>query len=357
LTAVRHARILLKMPFTIVACFTGIFLIVVCFTTIPFYARYSGGTGEPNDPYLITTAKDLMKLGKLPRHYNKHFILTTDIDLDPNLPGRKIFNGAVIAGRGITFTGIFDGNDHVISNLTVKGERFLGLFGELGYGARISNLGLEDVSVLGSLFRGGSVGGLVGRNGGAVMDCYPIVFLDCIVVKSREEGKVCNRSVYLALGINMDGQKELLGIWIARNEGAKFWLGVITELANRGVKDIFIACVDGLKGFPEAIESVFPKTQIQLCIVHMIRNSVKYVNWKDRKLVCRDLKTIYTSATEQQAEVALDAFGKKWDTKYPTISQMWRNHWEHVISLCPCIELNVNTGTTYVRTNNQMPEY
>jgi putative transposase len=160
---------------------------------------------------------------------------------------------------------------------------------------------------------------------------YPIVFLDCIVVKSREEGKVCNRSVYLALGINMDGQKELLGIWIARNEGAKFWLGVITELANRGVKDIFIACVDGLKGFPEAIESVFPKTQIQLCIVHMIRNSVKYVNWKDRKLICQDLKTIYTSATEQQAEVALDAFGKKWDAKYPTISQMWRNHWQHVI--------------------------
>jgi transposase-like protein len=160
---------------------------------------------------------------------------------------------------------------------------------------------------------------------------YPVVFLDCIVVKSREEGKVCNRSVYLALGINMDGQKELLGIWIARNEGAKFWLGVITELANRGVKDIFIACVDGLKGFPEAIESVFPKTQIQLCIVHMIRNSVKYVNWKDRKLICQDLKTIYRSATEQQAEVALDAFGKKWDTKYPTISQMWRNHWEHVI--------------------------
>jgi putative transposase len=160
---------------------------------------------------------------------------------------------------------------------------------------------------------------------------YPIVFLDCIVVKSREEGKVCNRSVYLALGINMDGQKELLGIWIARSEGAKFWLGVITELANRGVKDIFIACVDGLKGFPEAIESVFPQTQIQLCIVHMIRNSVKYVNWKDRKLVCKDLKTIYTSATEQEAEIALDAFGEKWDSKYPTISQMWRNHWEHVI--------------------------
>lgn len=160
---------------------------------------------------------------------------------------------------------------------------------------------------------------------------YPIVFLDCIVVKSREEGKVCNRSVYLALGVNMEGQKELLGIWIAQSEGAKFWLGVITELHNRGVKDIFIACVDGLKGFPEAIESVFPNTQIQLCIVHMIRNSVKYVNWKDRKLICEDLKTIYTSPTEQQAQMSLDAFGKKWDSKYPTISKLWRNNWERVI--------------------------
>ena len=160
---------------------------------------------------------------------------------------------------------------------------------------------------------------------------YPIIFLDCIVVKSREEGKVTNRSVYLALAVNMEGQKELLGIWIAQSEGAKFWLSVITELKNRGIKDIFIACVDGLKGFPEAIESVFPQTQIQLCIVHMIRNSVKYVNWKDRKGVCQDLKSIYTSATEQQAELALDAFSDKWDIKYPTISKMWRNHWEHVI--------------------------
>jgi putative transposase len=160
---------------------------------------------------------------------------------------------------------------------------------------------------------------------------YPIVFLDCIVVKSRQDGRVANRSVYLALGVTMEGQKELLGIWIAQSEGAKFWLSVITELKNRGVQDIFIACVDGLKGFPEAIESVFPDTQIQLCIVHMVRNSVKYVSWKDRKEVCQDLKTIYTSATEQQAEAALDAFGKKWDSKYPTIAQMWRNHWQHVI--------------------------
>ena len=160
---------------------------------------------------------------------------------------------------------------------------------------------------------------------------YPIVFLDGIVVKSREEGKVCNRTVYLALGVTMEGQKELLGLWMAPSEGAKFWLGVITELKNRGIKDIFIACVDGLKGFPEAIESVFPDTQIQLCIVHLIRNSVKYVNWKDRKQVCADLKTIYTSATEQQAELALEAFARKWDGKYPTIRQTWRKHWERVI--------------------------
>ena len=160
---------------------------------------------------------------------------------------------------------------------------------------------------------------------------YPIIFLDCIVVKSREDGRVANRSVYLALGVTMEGQKELLGMWIAQSEGAKFWLGVITELHNRGVEDIFIACVDGLKGFPEAIESVFPQTEIQLCIVHMIRNSVKYVNWKDRKELCGDLKTIYSASTEQQAEGALESFGDKWDTKYPTISKMWRSHWQYVI--------------------------
>ena len=160
---------------------------------------------------------------------------------------------------------------------------------------------------------------------------YPIIFLDCIVVKSREEGRVSNRSVYLALGVTMEGQKDLLGIWIAQSEGAKFWLGVITELKNRGIQDIFIVCVDGLKGFPEAIESVFPDTQVQLCIVHLIRNSVKYVRWQDRKAVCADLKTIYTSATEQEAEMALEAFGRTWDSKYPTISKLWRSQWAYII--------------------------
>lgn len=162
-------------------------------------------------------------------------------------------------------------------------------------------------------------------------DIYPVVFLDCIVVKCRQDGKVANLSVYLALGINMDGQKELLGIWMSRNEGAKFWLGVITELQNRGIKDIFIACVDGLKGFPEAIEAVFPKTQVQLCIVHMIRNSVRFVNWNDRKEVCADLKMVYTAATEESAQSALEAFAEKWDKQYPTISKMWWRHWPNII--------------------------
>lgn len=162
-------------------------------------------------------------------------------------------------------------------------------------------------------------------------EVYPIIFFDCIVVKCRRDGKVGNVSVYLALGVNMDGQKELLGIWIAQNEGAKFWLSVITELQNRGLKDIFIACIDGLKGFPEAIETVFPQTQIQLCIVHMVRNSTRFVNWKDRKEVCVDLKKIYTSATEGEAENALDNFAQKWDKKYPMISKSWREHWQNVI--------------------------
>lgn len=159
---------------------------------------------------------------------------------------------------------------------------------------------------------------------------YPIVFLDGIVVKSREEGRVRNKTVYLALGVNLDGEKELLGLWIANTEGAKFWLSVLTELKNRGVNDVWIACVDGLKGLPEAIESVYPETDIQLCIVHMIRNSVRYVNWKDRKTLCADLKTVYGAATRDEAELALQAFAERWNDTYPTISRMWREHWDRL---------------------------
>lgn len=162
---------------------------------------------------------------------------------------------------------------------------------------------------------------------------YPIVYLDCIVVKIRQDKKVINKSVYLALGVNMEGQKELLGMWLSENEGSKFWLNVLTELQNRGLKDMLIACVDGLKGFPEAINTVFPKTQIQLCIVHMVRNSMKYVPWKDYRPVTADLKRIYQSVTEEEALLALDQFSERWDDKYPQISRSWRSHWNNLNTL------------------------
>lgn len=160
---------------------------------------------------------------------------------------------------------------------------------------------------------------------------YPIVYMDAIRVKARGNGHVVNKAVYLAIGINLDGAKEVLGMWVSENEGAKFWLQVVTELKNRGVQDIFIACVDGLKGFPEAIETVYPATQVQLCIVHMVRNSLKYVSWKQRKEVAADLKRIYQSATAEQAEMELTAFETKWDETHPTISQSWRRNWAQVI--------------------------
>jgi len=157
---------------------------------------------------------------------------------------------------------------------------------------------------------------------------YPVLFFDALMVKSRENGQTENKAIYLALAINMEGRKELLGMWIADTEGAKFWLNVITELKNRGVNDILIACIDGLKGFPEAINAVFPKTEIQLCIVHMIRNSLKYVPYKDYKAVVADLKTIYKAQTEDEAKRNLELFAAKWDAKYPTISQLWKRNWE-----------------------------
>jgi putative transposase len=160
---------------------------------------------------------------------------------------------------------------------------------------------------------------------------YPIVYMDAVRIKVRDNGHVNNKAVYLALGVTMDGVKEVLGMWVAENEGAKFWLQVVTELQNRGVQDIFIACVDGLKGFPEAIETVFPRTQVQLCIVHMVRNSLKYVSWKQRKEVAADLKTIYQAATAEQAEIHLTEFEAKWDKTHLAISQSWRRNWEQII--------------------------
>ncbi|MCP4076210.1 MAG: IS256 family transposase [Gammaproteobacteria bacterium] len=159
---------------------------------------------------------------------------------------------------------------------------------------------------------------------------YPILYFDALFVKSRQEGPVKNKAVYLALGINLEGEKELLGLWIAETEGSKFWLSVFNDIKNRGVQDCFIACVDGLKGLPEAIESVFPETQVQLCIVHKLRNSFKYVPWKDRKAVAKDLKAVYGAATIKEAEHALDKFSDTWDGKYPAISPSWRADWERL---------------------------
>jgi len=164
-------------------------------------------------------------------------------------------------------------------------------------------------------------------------DIYPIIYLDCIVLKIRQDKRVINKAIYLALGINLEGHKELLGLWLAETEGAKFWLSVLTELQNRGLRDIFIAAVDGLSGFPEAINTVYPQTKIQLCIVHMVRNSLKFVSWKDRKAVAADLKKIYRSLTVEEAEQELTSFAEIWDEKYPTISQSWQRHWPNLITL------------------------
>jgi putative transposase len=160
---------------------------------------------------------------------------------------------------------------------------------------------------------------------------YPIVYLDALVVKIRDGGHVRNRAIYVVIGVNMHGHKEVLGLWAGQAEGAKFWLQVLTELKNRGMSDVYIACVDGLTGFPEAIATVFPKAEVQLCIVHQVRGSLNYVSWKHRKAVAADLRPIYQAATVEAAEQRLDEFAAKWDATYPTISQAWRRNWDHLI--------------------------
>lgn len=162
---------------------------------------------------------------------------------------------------------------------------------------------------------------------------YPIVYLDCIVLKIRQNQRVINKSMYLALGVNIDGHKELLGMWLNDNEGAKFWLSVLTELKSRGLQDILIACVDGLKGFPEAIETEYPECRVQLCIVHMVRNSLKLVPWKDYKAVTADLKSVYQATTEAEAQANLATFSEKWDDKYPQITKSWTDNWHNLIAI------------------------
>lgn len=162
---------------------------------------------------------------------------------------------------------------------------------------------------------------------------YMILYLDALMVKMRHEGRVENRAVFVAIGVTKEGLKDVLGLWTSATEGAKLWMQILTEIRNRGVQDILIACVDGLKGFPEAIQAVYPKTEVQLCIVHMVRNSLAYVNWKERKLVAQDLKLIYHAATAEEAEQRLSEFEARWDAKYATIGKMWRRHWAGISPL------------------------
>ena len=156
---------------------------------------------------------------------------------------------------------------------------------------------------------------------------YPILFLDALRVNSRQDGKNINKALYVALAINWEGRKEVLGLWLAETEGAKFWMSVLTDIKNRGVEDILIACMDGLTGFPDAVKAVFPDTHIQHCIVHMIRNSTKFVSYKDLKAVCRDLKEVYSAINAESGHEALEEFGKKWNDKYPMIQASWERNW------------------------------
>lgn len=164
-------------------------------------------------------------------------------------------------------------------------------------------------------------------------EVYPILYLDGIVIKVRQDKQVIRKTMYIALGINLEGQKECLGLWLSETESSKFWLSVLNDLSNRGVQDILIASVDGLSGFPEAINAVFPKTDVQLCIVHMVRNSLRYVGYKERREVADDLKQVYQSITEEEALLALDHFEQKWDAKFPSIGKSWRRNWENVATL------------------------
>jgi putative transposase len=161
-------------------------------------------------------------------------------------------------------------------------------------------------------------------------DIYPIVFLDCMVIKIRENGTVQRRALYLALGVTLEGERDVLGMWFQETEGAKFWMQVLNDLKQRGVRDILICCVDGLTGFPEAIEAIFPKTTVQTCIVHLIRASLKYVPRREREQVARDLKPIYTAVDADQAQAELETFDEKWGARFPVITQQWLNAWEHV---------------------------
>lgn len=250
-------------------------------------------------------------------------ILTQDGEIEIAVPRDRAGSfEPLLIGKGQTR---FDGFDEKILSLYARGMTVREIQGHLGelYGTEVS----PD---------------LISRVTDAVLDevrewqnrpldpVYPVVFFDALRVKIRDEGLVKNKAVYVALALNPDGEKDVLGLWIEQTEGAKFWLKVITELQNRGVRDILIACVDGLKGFPEALESVYPRTEVQLCIVHMVRNSLRFVSYKHRKQLAAALKEIYRATTVEQAEQALTELEKTWDERYPMVSKSWRTNWSRI---------------------------
>ena len=220
----------------------------------------------------------------------------------------------------------FDGFDDKIPSMYARGMTTREIQGHLEemYGVEVSPTLISEVT-------DGVMEEVKAWQNRPLEPLYAIVYLDALYVKMRHEGRVENRAVYVCIGVDMDGRKDVLGLWTSGNEGAKFWLGVLTELKNRGVRDVLIACVDGLKGFPQAIESVFPETRVQLCIVHLVRASLNYVNWKERKQVAADLKLIYRAATEAQAEQELKEFTAKWGSKYQAIGRLWKENWARVI--------------------------
>lgn len=218
----------------------------------------------------------------------------------------------------------FDGFDDKILSLYARGMSTREIQGHLqeAYGVEVSPTLISDVT-------DAVVDEVKGWQNRPLEAIYGVVYLDALYVKMRHEGRVENRAVYVAIGIDLEGRKDVLGLWTSGNEGAKFWLGVLTELKNRGVKDILIVCVDGLKGFPQGIEAVFPEARVQLCIVHMVRASLNYVSWKERKSVAVDLKSIYRAATERQAAKELDELVSKWGGRYQAIGKLWKENWDH----------------------------
>ncbi|MDQ2947156.1 MAG: IS256 family transposase [Acidobacteriota bacterium] len=281
------------------------------------------------DHHLAGSTQDEVSEGEKPGNhrngYSKKTVLTDNESLDLSIPRdrRGTFEPQLIA----KYQRRFPGFDDKIISMYARGMSTREIQGHLRelYGIEASPQLISTVT--------DAVLEEVGRWQSRPLDpLYALVFFDALRVKMRDEGTVRNKAVYLAIGVTPDGRKDVLGIWIEQTEGAKFWLRVMTEIKNRGVNDILIAIIDGLKGFPEAINSVFPETQIQTCIVHLIRNSLDFCSWKDRKPIAKELKTVYRAADAQAAHAALQSFEDgPWGARFAAITALWRRHWVHVI--------------------------